>query len=458
MPLDSEPRYGLGAPAPVLLTPRWYPLRNHAMQQAYWASPARFNVVPAGRRSGKTETAKRRVVRASLRGNRWGNARFFAAAPTWQQAKNIYWRDLKAMVPARFLAGTPSESELTIRLVNGTDLCVFGMDRPERIEGQPWDGGVLDEYANMRAHAWEAHVRPALSDRQGWCDLIGVPEGRNHYYDRYQRARADESGEWKAFTWKSSEVLPLHEIEAAKRDMDELTYTQEYEASFVTFEGRAYYPFEEGSHCRPLAYDPTDDLVFCFDFNAAPGVAAVCQEQKLPNGLFGTGVIGQVHIPRNSNTVRVGTKLLQDWQKHRSRVKCYGDATGGAGGSAKVQGSDWDLLRKVLRDGVDGIPGFGNRVSFHVPLANPRERVRVNAVNSRLRSMDGSVRLMVDPKRAPAVVKDFEGVRLITGGAGEIDKKTDKTISHISDAVGYYIVKQFPVAPVEYGTLEIEGV
>ena len=65
---------------------------------------------------------------------------------------------------------------------------MVGLDKPERIEGQPWDGGVLDEYANMKAHAWGANVRPALSDRLGWCDLIGVPEGRNHYYDLHVSA------------------------------------------------------------------------------------------------------------------------------------------------------------------------------------------------------------------------------------------------------------------------------
>ena len=70
-----------------------------------------------------------------------------------------------------------------IRLINGAQIWVVGLDRPERIEGSPWDGGVLDEYGNMRANAWPEHIRPALSDRAGWCDFTGVPEGRNHYYD-----------------------------------------------------------------------------------------------------------------------------------------------------------------------------------------------------------------------------------------------------------------------------------
>ena len=66
-----------------------------------------------------------------------------------------------------------------IPLKNGAQIWVVGLDRPERIEGTPWDGGVLDEYGNMRANAWPEHIRPALSDRGGWCDFTGVPEGRN---------------------------------------------------------------------------------------------------------------------------------------------------------------------------------------------------------------------------------------------------------------------------------------
>jgi hypothetical protein len=426
------------------LTPRWTPLREHPVQSAYFHSPHRFNVVPAGRRSGKTEVAKRKLVLRAAEGTRHDTPSFFAAAPTRDQAKRIFWHDLKAMVPKHLLAGRPSESDLMIPLVTGAQIWVVGLDRPERIEGKPWDGGVLDEYANMRPQAWGENIRPALSDRGGWCDLIGVPEGRNHYYDLFQRAHAEqtergEASEWGAFHWKSADILPAEEIERARADLDPLTYAQEYEASFVNFEGRAYYPFERTTHTEKLAdrYDPDQPLIFCFDFNVAPGVAAVCQEMQLPSGHEGTAVIGEVFIPRNSNTPAVCRKLIADWGKHRGRVECYGDATGGARGSAKVAGSDWELVKQELR------PAFGDRFSLRVPAANPAERARVNAVNTRLLSGDGKVRLMVDPKRAPNVVRDLEGVRLLAGGGGEIDKKHDPELTHISDALGYYVESRF---------------
>lgn len=434
----------------MTLTARWTPLRPHPKQLAYWRSPHRFNVVPAGRRSGKTERAKRKLVDRALRGTEFTPARYFAAAPTRDQAKRIYWDDLKALVPPRFKLAV-SESELMIRLPLA-EIWVVGMDKPERIEGQPWDGGILDEYANMKAKAWGAHVRPALSDRNGWCDLIGVPEGRNHYYDAHEAAVASmlehgAASEWGAFSWPSADILPAAEIEAARRDLDPLTFAQEYEASFVNFEGRAYYAFGDANKARLRdRYDPAQPLVVCLDFNVAPGVAAVAQELPLPVGNVGTAAIGEVWIENNSNTPAVCRKLLTDWAGHRGRVEVYGDATGGARGSAQVEGSDWELARKVLTRGDQGIPGFGARVSFHVPSANPAERARVNAVNSRCLAGDGTIRLMVDPLHAPKLARDMEGVRLLAGGSGEIDKKIDPKLTHISDALGYYVVHRFPVA------------
>lgn len=436
----------------ISLLDRLYPLKWHAEQARLESSPARFKVVPAGRRSGKTEKAKRSLIKTAFLTQGYADPRFFAAAPTRDQAKAIYWADLKAMIPRQLFAGTPRETDLCINLINGAEIYVIGMDKPERIEGRPWNGGILDEFANMKPGAWGENVRPALSDRKGWAWLIGVPEGRNHYYDLWKYAISSGDPEWAGFTWPSSDILDADEVAAAKRQLDELVFQQEYEASFINFEGRAYYPFRESTHTASLKYDDRQPIAFCFDFNVEPGVAAVCQEQHLPSGLDGTGVIGEVYIPRNSNTPAVCRKLLADWGSHQGRVVCYGDATGGARGSAKVDGSDWDLIKRELK------PHFGERLNFRVKTANPPERTRLNSVNSRLKSSSGDIRLMIDPNKAPHVVKDFEGVTLLKGGSGEIDKKANVSLTHISDGVGYYIEHEFPINNNTMQRVQISGI
>jgi hypothetical protein len=421
---------------PSILTPRWTTLKPHGEQLRLWTVDSRFRVVPSGRRSGKTELAKRYgVIRAISHANS-GDGWYVYAAPTHMQAKRIFWRDLKALVPRQFMRGRPSESELTIRLLNGAEITVLGLDAPERIEGRSLDWICCDEFANMKPEVWSENIRPALSTlgRPGAAWFIGVPEGRNHYYHMAMSAMSEKTAEWTYHAWPSSDILDPEEIEAAKRDLDELTYAQEFEASFVNFQGRAYHPFSRDSHCATLEYQPRLPLALCFDFNVSPGVAVICQEQEMDGDTF-TAVIGEIYIPRHSNTPAVCRKIVKEWGHHKGDVLVHGDATGGAAGTAQVRGSDWDIIRQELK------PVFKERFKMRVPRSNPRERVRVNAVNARLRTADGKIHLRIDPDKAPMCVLDTEGVILLEGGSGELDKKHDPALTHLTDALGYYIEK-----------------
>ena len=420
------------------LPPFWKPLRFHAKQQAYFNSRSRFNVVPAGRRSGKTDISLRRVGVKSLCETIY-NAWYILGAPTESQARRIFWEPLLNLFPQDLIASV-SLGRMTVRLVNSVELTVMGMDKPERAEGRPIRHLLLDEYGNMKATAWRANLRPALADQQGTADFIGVPEGRNHYYGLWTSALADTTGTWSGFTWTSEEILPAEEIEQAKRDMDPLTYDQEFRAKFVNFAGRVYYTYDASYNCRPSLtkdhYDPDGELIICFDFNAEPGVALICQEI---NGC--TCVIGEVYIERNSNTVLVAKKVARDWGSHCGTIKVYGDASGGAKSSSAVRGSDWDLVRSVFK------PVWGSRVMFSVQRANPSVRARVNSVNSRMKSISGEVRVFIDPHACPMFIRDLDGVRFKNG---QIYKPTnpddpESQLSHISDAFGYYIHRRFPI-------------
>lgn len=437
-----------------ILTASWTQLRWHEEQQRFWHSDKRFQMSPAGRRSGKSEIAKRKLIKRALAFNAYPDGWFVYAAPTVAQGKRIAWNHLKNLIPKRFLAGRPSESGLTIKLITGTEITVVGMDKPERVEGRPLDGIVLDEYGNMKANTWKEHVRPALStpDRYGWAIFVGVPEGRNHYYNLWRDfALNPDKKDWGGYHWKSSEIIP-EEAAAARADMDIQTYLQEYEGEFINFEGRAYYAFENDQHSprgTRVYYDDEMPLIFCFDFNRTPGVALVCQEVKVPGWLdMGpqqkqgqeepriTGAIDEVYIERNSTTEKVCERLQRKWKEHEGPVHIYGDASGGSRHSSSLHGSDWDIVRNVLG------PHFGHRYKERFGRKNPPIRGRLNAVNSRLQSADGTIRMVVDSKLCPSLVKDFEGVEC--DSAGDIIKPLGTALTHISDGLGYYLADVFP--------------
>lgn len=451
------------------LTARWHSATLSPAQLRYLNSRARMNIVVAGRRSFKTEGAKRRLVLSAISYGATGDGRFYACAPTHQQAKHIFWRDLKALTPSWAMRGgseraAVSESELTIDLVNGAQIRVAGLDKPQRIEGSNWDGGVITEFGDVKADVLDEHIRPMMI-RGGWIDIEGVPEGRNHYYELAEEVRkADEArargessplGEVAYHHWTTEDVLHLWlgrekadaELAAARAKLDALVFDQEYRARFVSFEGRAYYAFESDVHARErVTYQPDRPLILAFDFNRSPGVCAYVQEipadrlrwlerpQVHKAGV--SAVIGEVYIPRNSNTRKVCERIIEDWgQLHRGEVWLYGDPAGGAHTSQGVEGSDWEIIKACLT------PVFGVRLRDRVARSAPAVRSRLNAVNGRLRAADNTVGLVVDPRAAPMVVRDFEGVE--ADAAGDLRKVAGDPLTHLSDAIGYYVFERF---------------
>lgn len=425
------------------LTDRWTTLRPHKEQQRLWRSEARFKVVPAGRRSGKSEISKRKIVRKGM-GTAIPDARYIAAAPTFAQAKKIFWRDLQVLIPDWYILNI-NRTELEITLKNGASIQIHGLDKPERIEGSPLHGIVVDEIANCPPDSWKEHIRPCLSDTNGWAMLIGVPEGRNFYHKLYMDGVAKKNGEWDSFTWHSADIIPASEIAAVREEMDARTFRQEYEGSFETFDGRAYYDFSP-SNVRELQYDPRLDLIFCFDFNTSPGVAVVAQEQEI-----GTCVIGEVWIERDSNTPMVCSRLVRKWKHHTGIVICRGDQTGGVKKTSSVAGSDWEIIRDILSKAFPGATELDgrrtSRLRIDLPSGNPPERERLNAMNARIKSASGERRLFVDGARAPHTMADLDSVESDNAGCLVKKKKPHEAamLTHPTDALGYHVWRKYPL-------------
>ena len=378
--------------------------------------------MPAGRRSGKTELAKRRLVVALSHQKQWADPRYFAAAPTRGQAKRIFWKDIKLLTPPWWIRRV-YETDLCIVTVFGSEIWVVGLDKPQRIEGTPWDGGVLDEYANMKAPAWSENIRPALSDRGGWCWLIGVPEGLNHYKDLADYAREGGDREWGLYTWSSSDILPHGELEAARRVLDPRTYRQEYEASFEGSTGRVYYAYGASRHeAESIRLNPVLPAALCCDFNVDPCVWEVAQTDGRS-----VWVVDEIAL-RNTNTREMAREALRRYGAHRPGIIVYGDA---AGMSRSTTGnSDYAILHEMgLKD-------------QRIRKSNPHVKDRVNALNSMLMNSMDEPRLHHHP-RCVELRKDLETVEWRANGV-DVDK-SNALRTHASDALGYFMEYEFPL-------------
>ena len=365
------------------------------------------------------------------------NRRYCFGGPTRDQVKRIAWEDLKDLIPA-LLKKKTSESELWIKLVNGSEIWCIGFDRPERFEGTPWHGVVLTEFPHFTDTAWNENIAPALRDTHGWAILEGVPEGRNHYYDLVQYARESGDEEWADFCWTTAEVRDPKEIEKERGRLDERTFRQEYEGSFESYEGRAYMYYDATTHRKPVGFDAVHPVCVACDFNLNPCLWLIGQDtdghiKVLDEIKMQQADIWKMCVELKRRLGGYERELQRTHPKQVLRVTFYGDYEHGKTRSVSATASSWEIIRSEFA---------GWNVDFHL-RSHPRIVDRVNAVNSKLRTAKGQVQMTIDPK-AVELHRDFEMVSM--DDLGKTSDVGDRT--HASDAVGYWIAFEYPVVKI----------
>ena len=198
-------------------------------QQEVWASDARFKVIAAGRRCGKTMFVAYQLLVQALKADK---GHVFYIAPTQQQARDVIWGML--MDIGQPVIKSYHINNLQFTLINGSTISLKGADRPDTMRGVSLAFVALDEYASMKTVVWEEVIRPALADQKGGAVFIGTPTGRNHFWDIYQYATLGEDPHWASWHLTSFDnpILDPEEIEAARKSMSSFAFRQEFEASF----------------------------------------------------------------------------------------------------------------------------------------------------------------------------------------------------------------------------------
>jgi len=198
-------------------------------QQKVWTDNKRFQVVAAGRRTGKSRYAAWKLIVKALEAKR---GQVFYVAPTQGQARDIMWQTLLEV--GHPVISSSHVNNLQIKLVNGITIALKGADRPETMRGVSLYYLVMDEYADMKPEVWEQILRPALADLKGDALFIGTPMGRNHFYDLHQYASLSKDKDWQGyhFTSYDNPLLDAGEINAAKNSMSAFSFRQEFMASF----------------------------------------------------------------------------------------------------------------------------------------------------------------------------------------------------------------------------------
>ena len=388
-------------------------------QSQVWRGNTRFKVLICGRRFGKTFFALTWLLAQA--GAKKGI--YYYIAPTYIAAKSIAWRLLKELADG--LYSIKNESELYIELPNGSVIQLKGAENRDGLRGVSLAGAVLDEFCFMQEEVWTEVIRPATSDQLAPVVFISSPAGWNWAKGIYDYARSNEDDNWQAWTFTTADGgnVALSEIEAAKRELPERTFKQEYLASFETLSNRVYSNFERSINVSSnlITPDGTKEIYVGIDFNVSPVTAAI-----------GVKVVDQLHIIdevsiENSNTTELAQEIKRRYPTHK--IRAYPDPAGRARKTSAAGGvTDFTILEQF---------GFVTIApKAHDPVAD-----RINNVQAMLCNAQGERRLFIHP-RCKELIKGLDGMTY-----KKDTNLPDKSLGldHITDALGYLVSYEFPL-------------
>ena len=390
-------------------------------QKTITEDDSRWRVVIAGRRFGKTHLAIRELCYHA----RHPGKDVWYVAPTYKMAKQIVWKKLKTRLQDLNWVEKLNETELTIQLVNGSTIALKGADNYDSLRGVGLDFVVLDEFADIDPEAWFETLRPTLSDKQGRALFIGTPKGTSNWsYELYQTGL--ESDDWRSFqytTIQGGNVKP-EEIESAKKDLDERTFRQEYEATFVTYSGRIAWSFErELNVCAAPQQLDTRTIYVGMDFNVAPLTACVLVRDG--DLLYAIDEIKMY----SSNTHELAEELKTRYPT--SKIFCYPDPSGSARKTSSGGLTDHIILQNA---------GF----IVKAPRSHTPVKDRINALNSRMCNSNGIRQLFISPK-CKYTIECLEKYCYKEGTQVPDKPGGDKDFSHMFDALSYAVDYMFPL-------------
>ena len=378
---------------------------------------SRFRVLITGRRFGKTYLAINELAKFASKSNQ----KVWYVAPTYRQAKQIVWTELKQKLIEHKWVKNINHSDLTFLLKNNSTITLRGSDNENALRGVGINFLVIDEFADVSKEAWYEVLRPTLSDTGGHALFCGSPRGFGNWsYELFKQGETNK--DWSSFKFTTLEggQVSKKEIEQAKQDLDIRTFQQEYEATFVNYSGMIYYNFNRQKNIIETYKRNHAFLHIGLDFNVDPMTAVVCYIER--DIII---VVDEIQI-YSSNTQEMCEEIKIRYKN--KNIIVYPDPSARQRKTSAGGFTDISILKNA---------GFDVRCRNTAPLV----RDRINAVNSKLKNVNGKNNLFI-LKSCKNVIKSIE--RQIYKEGTHIPDK-DSGYDHMNDALGYLVEFNFPL-------------
>ena len=212
----------------------------YPLQEAAIFCKERYGIVEASTKSGKTKGCVAWLIEQALKAKARGWD-YCWLAPTYRQAAIGFEDAKKGLTRGSY---TTNETDMTLTLVNGSQLWFVSGENPDNLYGPQYYAVVVDEATRLREAAWVA-IRTTLTATEGPVRIIGNVKGRKNW--AYRLARKAEAGEpnWHyakitAHDAVQAGVLSAEEVEDARKTLPEAVFNELYLAQPSDDEGNPF--------------------------------------------------------------------------------------------------------------------------------------------------------------------------------------------------------------------------
>lgn len=422
-------------------------------QRKFHESKARYKLFSACVGAGKSKALVQECIRlAVINAGRLG----LIGAPTYKILHDTTQREFFTVLEENQIPYKFNKSDKECVLLDTQSHIIFRtLDDPSKLVGTnlAWFG--IDEMAYADEFAWlrlQARLRdPKAKQLAGFGAT--TPNGLNWVWDRFFGDKKIAGYDVIQAKPGENHFLPSDFYGTLALSYDQRFYRQEVLGEYLALQrGTAYHAYDQQRNVNDsIEFDPSAELCWSLDFNINPMSSVIAQIKDYAPNFLSTSrdtkkveVLDEIVI--SAGTIELVCKTFvertEKWRRggRRLRVHVYGDASGNNGTHAGR--SDYELIKQFFaRDA-------GHDLIWRIPASNPSVRDRVNSVNASLLNAQQDVRLTVHP-RCKVLITDLLRVEWASDSYGNLLSdlsKKHKDLTHISDALGYLIEREFSAA------------
>lgn len=429
----------------------------HPGQRAFHASPARFKVVDAGRRWGKSKAGPHEnVINMLFKKPTIG----WVVAPTYDLGEKefrVFWEILVDKMQIPTVKGRTFNNARTkdfrIETAWGSSIEVRSAEHPESLVGEGLDWVIMAEAAKLKLSHWEKYIRPTLSDKRGSAIFVSTPEGFNWFYDLYVRGQSKDHPDWwslKSPTWHNTIMFPGGredpEIKEVEETVAEEYFAQEYGAEFTSFAGRIYSEFDEGYHVLDsYQFNPNWPNYVAFDFGFRNPFVCLQVQVDPSDNVY----VWDEYYSRNVTTPQHARNLKQDIQWRVDGA--YHDPSGAdeAGSILQV----WHDTKEYRNERVMQVQFVPSPNEWKMGVSRVKEWLKLR---DEKRGQGPRPKLFVvrggagpEGRGCPNTIKEFNTYRMKEESSAKVSERRDpdesprKKDDHAMDAVRYFFTGHF---------------